>query len=176
MNIKRFTSGHSAFFLTLFSGLAIGAAGGMAATTAAPPTEHKDLKVEALGIVPPSSIETTVGLTGHKLQLRAVTIMPGGHIAKHGHENRPGLVKVITGAWIEGRESGETLYTPASKGMVEDENTVHWVFNRGDTAATAIVCDIAPETKAWLNTPWPPLGLLRKQDRSKLRETDGVER
>ncbi|NNE24347.1 MAG: cupin domain-containing protein, partial [Rhizobiales bacterium] len=85
------------------------------------------------------------GLTGRKLQLRAITIEPGGQIAKHGHETRPGLVKVIDGEWIEGRASGEKTYTAGqSEGIVEDENTTHWFFNRSDKPATAIVCDIVP--------------------------------
>jgi len=129
----------------------VGAVLGAGAVTAAtgpaePPTEHKGLEVETLGVIPPGSIETTVGLTGHRLQLRAITIMPGGQIAKHGHQKRPGLVKVVSGEWIEGRESGETAFAADSpEGIIEDEETVHWFFNRGDTPATAIVCDITPE-------------------------------
>ena len=28
--------------------------------------------------------------------------------------------------------------------VIEDENTVHWFYNRGSEPATAIVCDIKP--------------------------------
>ncbi|MGF1501987.1 MAG: cupin domain-containing protein [Paracoccaceae bacterium] len=134
----------------LLPGLVIGALIGAGAVTAAttpaePPTEHKGLAVEALGLISPQSMETTIGLTGHKLQLRAITIMPGGQIAKHSHANRPGLVKVVSGEWIEGRESGETVYAAEdSVGIIEDEDTVHWFFNRGERPATAIVCDVTP--------------------------------
>ncbi len=127
-----------AALLALAAGVGIGAA-------ATAPTEHKGLEVANLGVIPPASMETTVGLEGHKLQLRAITIMPGGQIAKHSHANRPGLVKVISGEWIEGRESGERAFAAAgSDGIVEDEDTVHWFYNRGDTPATAIVCDVTP--------------------------------
>ena len=86
-----------------------------------------------------------IGLTGHKLQLREITILPGGQIAKHSHETRPGLVKVINGTWTEGRPSGETDYAASDDtGLLEDEGTVHWFWNRGDAPATAIVCDIVP--------------------------------
>jgi quercetin dioxygenase-like cupin family protein len=127
------------------AGLAIGAIGGHGLAEMAPPAEHKGLGVEKLGVISEDSMKATIGLEGHILQLRAITIDPGGQIAKHGHETRPGLVKVIGGAWVEGRESGETTFdagTPAA--IIEDENTVHWFYNRGDTPATAIVCDINP--------------------------------
>lgn len=130
----------------LLAGMALGAAGTAGLATSSPPTEHVGLTVETLGVIPPGSMQTTVGLDGHRLQLRAITIAPGGQIAKHSHENRPGLVKVISGEWIEGRESGESAYTAASaQGIIEDEDTVHWFYNRGDTPATAIVCDVTPE-------------------------------
>ena len=86
-----------------------------------------------------------IGLTGYKLQLREIAIMPGGQIAKHSHETRPGLVKVISGTWTEGRPTGEVDYSGSEDtGIIEDEETVHWFWNRGDTPATAIVCDIVP--------------------------------
>jgi quercetin dioxygenase-like cupin family protein len=79
------------------------------------------------------------------LQLREITILPGGQIAKHSHETRPGLVKVIDGAWIEGRADGERTYSSAdAEGILEDRETVHWFWNRGETPGTAIVCDIVP--------------------------------
>jgi quercetin dioxygenase-like cupin family protein len=73
------------------------------------------------------------------------TIEPGGHIAKHSHATRPGLVKVISGEWIEGRASGEEIFDAATpRANIEDENTVHWFFNRGSEPATALICDIVP--------------------------------
>ena len=118
-----------------------------AANAAAPaPTEHKGLGVEALGQVSARSMQATLGLEGHKLQLRAISIAPGGQIAVHSHENRPGLVKVIDGEWVEGRQSGEATYSADQRvAIIEDENTVHWFFNRGNRPATALVCDIVPE-------------------------------
>ena len=138
----------AAVFLT---GLATGSLGiavvDMAASAAATaPTEHKGLKVAALGVVSARSMQETLGLEGHKLQLRAITIEPGGQIARHSHETRPGLVKVIDGEWIEGRQSGEVGYSAGNaEAIIEDENTTHWFFNRGNKPATAIVCDIVAE-------------------------------
>ena len=129
----------------LAAGLALGAIGTQGLAQVAPPSEHKGLTVETLGLIPEESMKATVGLEGHILLLRAITIEPGGQIAKHSHETVPGLVKVIEGAWVEGRESGETTYDAGTESaIIEDEETVHWFYNRGAEPATAIVCDIKP--------------------------------
>ena len=135
-------------FLTgnLIGGAGIAVLGSVAIAAATAPIEHKGLKVEALGVIPAKSMEATLGLEGHKLQLRAITIEAGGQIAKHSHATRPGLVKVVDGEWIEGRSSGEVNFaTGKAEAIIEDENTVHWFFNRSDKPATAIVCDIVPD-------------------------------
>ena len=135
-------------FLTgiLIGGASIAVLGPVAIAAATAPTEHRGLKVEALGEVSAKSMEATLGLQGHKLQLRAITIEAGGQIAKHSHETRPGLVKVIEGEWVEGRSSGEvSIAVGKDEVIIEDENTTHWFFNRSDRPATAIVCDIVPD-------------------------------
>jgi len=116
-----------------------------AAAATAPPVEHAGLTLETLGVVPATSMQATVGLEGHRLQLRAITIAPGGQIAVHSHATRPGLVKVVAGEWIEGRAGGETVFDAESAANVEDELTEHWFYNRGDQPATALVCDLVPE-------------------------------
>ena len=97
------------------------------ATTAGPPQEHVGLTVETLGVVPADSMQAAVGLEGHVLQLRAITIAPGGQIARHSHATRPGLVKVIDGEWVEGRPEGETVFDASSDSdaNIEDEHTTH---------------------------------------------------
>lgn len=107
------------------------------------PTEHKALEVKELGFVPAESMATQVGLGSQKLLLRKITINPGGQIAKHSHEKVPGVVYMTNGTWTEGRDSGEVEHS-AGDTFVEDKDTVHWFYNRGDEPATAIVCDIKP--------------------------------
>jgi quercetin dioxygenase-like cupin family protein len=128
--------------------LSLGLAGGFLISIAwaniPAPTEHKGLEVETLGVIPEDSVSRQLDLTGHKLQLRAITIMPGGQIASHSHETRPGLVKVVSGEWIEGRPTGENRYGPGDDVILEDSETVHWFFNRGAEPAKAWVCDIVP--------------------------------
>ncbi len=127
------------------AGLTVGVIGGQGLAQVAAPTEHKGLSVETLGVISDKSLKAQVGLEGHILLLRAITIAPGGQIGKHSHDKVPGLVKVISGEWIEGRASGEKVFnadTPT--GIVEDKDTVNWFYNRGTEPATAIVCDIKP--------------------------------
>lgn len=114
---------------------------GWAAMTA--PTEHQGLEVEELGFVPAESMAAQVGLDSHKLLLRKITINPGGQIAKHSAATTPGIVYMASGTWTEGRDSGETEHS-AGDTFIEDRDTVHWFYNRGNEPATAIVCDIKP--------------------------------
>jgi len=129
--------------LSVAIGIFLGIAGVQAFATTNAPSEHKGLKVEKLGFVPADSMGVQVGLDDHILLLRRITINPGGQIAKHSAESTPGVVYIESGAWIEGRDSEETLYS-AGDTFVEDNETVHWFYNRGDEPASAIVCDIKP--------------------------------
>lgn len=131
----------SAFFLVVGVATGILVSYGWAGVTG--PSEHKGLEVEVLGSVPAESVYAQVGLEGHTLLLRRITIKPGGQIAKHSAAKVPGVVYMATGTWTEGRDSGETEHS-AGDTFIEDENTVHWFYNRGNEPATAYVCDIKP--------------------------------
>ncbi len=124
-------------------GLVCGILASYSWATMTPPSEHKGLKVEQLGFVPEESMSAQIGLKGYKLLLRRITINPGGQIAKHSAATTPGVVYVASGTWTEGRDSGETEYS-AGETFVEDKNTVHWFYNRGNEPAAAYVCDIKP--------------------------------
>ena len=131
--------------LTAVAAATAGLCAGIALAGMSGPSEHKGLAVEGLGKLEAEMIERQTGLAGYMMQLRAITIEPGGQIAEHGHEKRPGLVKVISGEWVEGRPEGEASFAAdGTDGILEDAETVHWFYNRGDTPATAIVCDLNP--------------------------------
>ncbi len=149
MEKRRGTKGRlavgTAVMLSAVVGMAIGSFMPSGSAQMAAPTEHKGLKVETLGIVSAESMKAQLGLENHILLLRAITIEPGGQIAKHSAGSVPGLVKVVSGAWTEGTENGETVYSAdGDEIIVENENTVHWFYNRGDEPATAYVCDVKP--------------------------------
>jgi quercetin dioxygenase-like cupin family protein len=133
-------------FAAIFTGvgLAFGFLGASGLAQVAPPSKHEGITVKTLGAIPAESVKATVGLDGHILLLREITIAPGGQIAKHSHATSSGIVQMVSGEWIEGREDGEQNLTADSPALLEDENTVHWFYNRGAEPATAIVCDIKP--------------------------------
>ena len=143
MNPHTFKS--KALFVNLVAlslGLALGLAHGQSQRQ--PPTEHKGISVVPLGELRPSSLKIQLGLEGYTMQMREVTVAPGGVVKEHSHANRPGLVKTVSGSWVEVRGDKEIPY-PATKpeALVEDENTVHWLYNDGSEPAVAIVCGLA---------------------------------
>lgn len=127
-------------------GLVIGFAHGQ--TTRQPPAEHEGVSVVSLGKLEQSSLKIQLGLNGYQMQLREVTVAPGGAIKEHSHANRPGLVQTISGSWTEVRGAKETDF-PATKkvALIEDENTVHWLYNDGDVPAVAVVCGLSKVTE-----------------------------
>jgi quercetin dioxygenase-like cupin family protein len=113
-----------------------------------PPSKHKGVSVKALGVVSEASMSRQLGLEGHIMQLREITLEPGGAIAKHSHATRPGLAYTASGSWVEGRPDGEVEY-PAGKDkgstLIEDaDTTAHWFFNDGSVPVKVLVCDIVP--------------------------------
>lgn len=128
------------------SSLAVGLVIGVAVEAAqAPPTEHKGIGVSTLGVLPESSLQKQIGLNGYVLRMREITMEPGGQIAKHSHATKPGLVYTVDGSWIEGRPNGEKEYPATEKiAILEDAETEHWFFNRGQETARVVVCDMIP--------------------------------
>ena len=111
----------------------------------APPAKHKGVAVKSLGVVAEKSLSRQLGLSGYIMQLREITLDPGGEIAKHSHAERPGFAYTASGSWVEGRASGEIEYPAGEdKGstIIEDADTVHWIFNDGSAPAKVLVCDI----------------------------------
>jgi quercetin dioxygenase-like cupin family protein len=126
-------------------GVALGLAGAAGLADTAIPTEHRGVDIKLLGAISAESMAKQIGLEGYKLQLREITIAPGGQIARHSHATRPGLVRMLSGSWTEGRPGGETTASPGDEAAIlEDAATEHWFWNRGAEPATALVCDIVP--------------------------------
>lgn len=151
MNIFRFeraSAGRFAGYLAIFGvGLLLAQVSEVGWALRAAPSKHKGVGVESLGVVDEKSLSRQLGLDGHIMQLREITLEPGGAIAKHSHAKRPGLVWTVSGSWVEGRANGEMEY-PAGKGkdstIIEDADTEHWFFNDGQVPAKVLVCDIVP--------------------------------
>jgi len=134
-------------------GLLLGGAASLGEAQMKPPSEHKGVSVASLGVLAEESLRKQLGLNGYVMQLREITLQPGGAIAKHSHATRPGLVWIVEGSWTEGRgghpgiDGGERTYAAGDKiAILEDARTEHWFYNRGSTPARAVVCDIVPAT------------------------------
>ena len=85
------------------------------------------------------------GMGGRYLRMRMVTIQPGGVFGPtHDHKDRPGMVYVLQGTITDHRDGVATDYGPGV-GWPEDRNTMHWLENRGSTAAVEISVDIVRE-------------------------------
>ncbi len=102
--------------------------------------ERKGVKVELLATVDlGAEIE---GMAGRQLRMRKVTIEPGGAFGPiHDHIGRPGLVYILQGTITDHRNGIAREYGPGV-GWPEDRNTLHWLENRGKTAAVEISVDI----------------------------------
>lgn len=138
-------------YLAMFGvGLLLAQASNIGWALRAAPAKHKGVSVASLGVVSEQSMSRQLGLDGHIMQLREITLQPGGAIAQHSHAKRPGLVWTQSGSWVEGRANGEKEY-PAGKGtgstIIEDADTDHWFFNDGSVPTKVLVCDIVPASK-----------------------------
>ncbi len=148
LHFKRTDSGRLGGYLAVFTvGLLLAQVSDVGWASRTPPSKHKGVSVESLGVVSAQSMSRQLDLEGHIMQLREITLAPGGVIAKHGHDKRPGLVWTVSGSLVEGRANGEIAY-PAGNAkdstIVEDADTEHWFFNDGTVPAKILVCDIVP--------------------------------
>lgn len=82
------------------------------------------------------------GMARRQLRMRLVTIEPGGVFGPiHDHVDRPGMVYILQGTITDHRDGVATEYGPGV-GWPEDQNTTHWLENRGTTSAVEISVDI----------------------------------
>ena len=112
-----------------------------------PTHTHGVLTVKRLGAQPLG--QDFNALQGRELRLRELTIAPGGSIALHRHDQRPGVAYILQGQMTERRGPG---FSPRVIGpgevAFEATGVSHWWRNEGTTPAKALVVDIVP-----LDTP-----------------------
>lgn len=84
-------------------------------------------------------------LRGRELRVRELTIAPGGSIALHRHDQRPGVAYILEGQMTERRGPG---FSPRVIGpgeaAFEGSGISHWWRNEGSRPARALVVDIVP--------------------------------
>jgi quercetin dioxygenase-like cupin family protein len=100
--------------------------------------------VRLLGSVPlAGEIE---GGGGKVLRARELLIAPGGVVAVHQHDQRPGVAYILEGEMTEFRgESGEPIVHRAGSTALEWSGVTHWWENRSGKPARALVVDIVTE-------------------------------
>ena len=87
-------------------------------------------------------------LNGRMLRIRRITIAPGGSVAWHQHQRRPGVAYMIEGTLIEIRNDGSaprSIKRTAGDAVYESTGVLHGWRNDSDQAATAVVIDLVPQ-------------------------------
>ena len=106
------------------------------------PTANKGIEsINKLGSVDLS--REFPGIGQRELRARELTIAPGGVVAVHQHEQRPGLAYILEGEITEHR-SDQTAPVLRKAGDVAFENSgiTHWWENTSNAVVRALVVDI----------------------------------
>lgn len=84
-------------------------------------------------------------MQGQQFRAREIVIEPGGIVAVHEHDSRPGVAYILEGEIIEHR-SDRTDPVQHQKGSVAFENSgvAHWWENKSTMTVKALVVDILP--------------------------------
>jgi len=106
------------------------------------PTETKGIKsVKSLGEVSLSG--EFKSLDGRFMRARELTISPGGVVAVHRHDARPGVAYILEGEIIEFRnDAAHGILRKRGEVSFEKTGVVHWWENKSDKMVRALVVDI----------------------------------
>lgn len=109
------------------------------------PTESKGVReIKVVGAIP-LKVDFPA-LEGRQLRARTITLEPGGVIAVHKHEGRPGIAYVLDGEIVEHRsDSPGPIVRKKGDVTLESPGLVHWMENKGDVVARVVAVDIAPQ-------------------------------
>ena len=106
------------------------------------PKNNQGIKsVATLGSVDLSQEFPNIG--NRELRARVITIEPGGVVAVHQHQQRPGLAYILDGEIIEHRNDHPApLVRKSGEVAFENSGVIHWWENRSDKEVRALVVDI----------------------------------
>lgn len=111
------------------------------------PTENKGVRsVMSLGAV---ALEHEFeGIGDYVLRAREITVDPGGVVAVHQHEKRPGLAYILEGEIVEHRsDASEPIARKTGAVAFEKTGVTHWWENQTNSPVRALVVDIVPTDK-----------------------------
>jgi len=84
-------------------------------------------------------------MQGRVLRAREIVIAPGGVIAVHEHNTRPGVAYILEGEIVEHRnDSDKPVLRRPGDAAFERTGVAHWWENRSDKPVRALVVDIVP--------------------------------
>lgn len=114
------------------------------AQASAGPKENRGIEaVKPLGTVDLSG--ELDGAGDRMLRAREIAVAPGGIVAVHQHDQRPGVAYIIEGEMTEFRgDPPQPTVHRAGSVAFERTGVTHWWENRGSTTARALVVDIVP--------------------------------
>ncbi|MEM9523552.1 MAG: cupin domain-containing protein [Pseudomonadota bacterium] len=82
---------------------------------------------------------------GLVMRVRELVIEPGGVVAVHQHDKRPGVAYIIEGEMTEHRSSeAGSMVKSAGMTAMERSGVVHWWENASTANARVLVVDIVP--------------------------------
>lgn len=112
------------------------------AETLSGPTENKGIEaVIQLGETDLSA--DFPAMEGRALRAREIHLAPGGVVAAHTHELRPGVAYILTGEVLEHREGEpEPILRKAGDVAFEYSGVSHWWQNISDETVRAFVVDV----------------------------------
>lgn len=86
-------------------------------------------------------------MAGHRFRARRITIEPGGIVAIHRHDKRPGFAYILAGEIIEHRnDHPEQLVRKQGDIAIEKTGVAHWWENKSGEVVQALVVDIIPNS------------------------------
>lgn len=97
--------------------------------------------VNALGVVDLGG--EFESMKGHEMRARVFTIKPGGVVARHEHQSRPGFAYIISGQIIEHRNDHKAaIIRKPGDVAIERSGVVHYWENTFKEPVVALVVDI----------------------------------
>jgi quercetin dioxygenase-like cupin family protein len=92
-----------------------------------------------------TDVAKTFGIKGRLFRLRELTMMPGGIVPWHSHNERPAMIYIVSGEVVEYASScAVPIVHKAGDVAPETFGTSHWWKNTGATPAVLISVDLLP--------------------------------
>ncbi len=106
-----------------------------------PTKTHGIESVKALGVVDLGA--EFQSMQGYQMRARIFTIKPGGVVARHEHQSRPGYAYILSGKVVEHRNDEKAaLIRKAGDIAIERTGVAHWWENTFKEPMVALIVDI----------------------------------